>query len=256
VTEVLGRRFSKIAAAATLWSLLAFAALPVHAEDYIKPTLIDFIHTLVRFGAVNLDDTDVIDDYARLAECDLYIAFYHNDFKWHQIQKLLRQKLEDGIPTYPTAYYIDEKLQLGRYDFDEKLYRFTDGTAPKNTNAFTVYDDGFDCGTVPVHIWPLMYRFVINTPVTLLGLPIFEKDAETLLNRMNESGNNDHIVYTRFKMRVLAVGTYSRAKDTRDGKFVSGLRSDQKDSHIDSNLDSVEFYEDPKYTKLIYVYRP
>lgn len=234
---------------------LSLSPSRARAEDYASPTLLNLIHTLVRFGAVSLDDPDVINEYAQIAECDLYLEYYRDDFKWHEIQRLLRQKLLDGVATYPLGYYVDMTLQLDRYDFDEKVYRFTELTMPKNANVFSIHDKSAGCGNREIRIWPRSFPLVIDRPVTMVGLPLFEGDAKTLLKRMDDAGNKDHLVFARYKLRVTRVDTYARGRNEK-GQLSGALKHDSKNGTIDAHLDAVDFYEDEARTKLIYVYRP
>ena len=244
-------------ACATCLLVLALSLSPscVRAETYAAPTLLNLIHTLVRFGAVGLDDLDVIDEYAKIAECDLYEEYYRDDFKWHEIQRLLRQKLLDGVPTYPISYYLDMTVRLDRYDFAEKTYLFTEETMPKNANVFAIQDKSSGCGGDEIRIWPKYFPVVIDRPVTMAGLPLFEEDAKTLLKRMNDAGNKNRLVFVRYKFRITRVDNYARRRNEK-GQISGDLKHDSKNGTIDAHLDAVDFYEDDERTKLIYVYRP
>lgn len=228
------------------------------AEEYVKPDLLRLVQLLVRFGAVNLDDNEVIDDYSRIAECQIFNDFYKDDFKWRNIQDILRKKLRDNVATYPTSFYVDMILSLDRYDFNKKIYTFSPQTAPKNANSFIIDDKSTECAGWSVSVWPITYRFILQDSVTFPGLPLFEDDAKMLLTRMNESGNTAHQVFARYKMRVISVAPYFRTKEKvgEDSKLTGRLWSANWQKPIVARLDYLEFYEDPERTKLIYVYKP
>lgn len=233
-------------------------APPAQADEYIRPTYSNLIDILVRFGALDLSDNTVLDNFAMTHECELFARDHANDFRWHDIQKALRQDIRQKVATYPTGLYYFAKLQLGHYDFKEKFYRFTPKTSPKNVNLFTL-DANFDtpCLKGGMSILPTSFKLVIDQPVTLAGIPLNVEEGETLLHRMEEGGNKDHIVYARLGMRILYVDKLKQVEDRkgrRTGPLVQG-RGDLS-TRLDAHLAIIDFFEDEAMTKLIYSYRP
>ena len=66
----------------TVFIFCLFFAASAHAEDYAKITLQNFLQTLVRFNAIDVNDDVLLDDYALVTDCDLIENFYENDFRW------------------------------------------------------------------------------------------------------------------------------------------------------------------------------
>ena len=63
--------------------LLAMLIAPLsaaQADTYDTPALMNIFKTLVRFGAVDIYDDDVIDLYARTNECEVYKKNYSDVF--------------------------------------------------------------------------------------------------------------------------------------------------------------------------------
>src|ERR1700685_2832792 len=110
-----------------LFCLLLCLAAPARAEDYIAPTWPDLLHTMIRFNALDLSqDNRLLDEYAAITDCDIYQYYSRDDFKWNQMRTTIRKSIEMSRSTFPSRYYFDVKVQLGRYDFADKLYRFAD----------------------------------------------------------------------------------------------------------------------------------
>jgi hypothetical protein len=186
--------------------LLALGASPALAGDYVQASWPNVLRTMVRFNALDLEDQAIIDEYAIVTECDLYRAFFHDDFKWNQVRQAVRKSVEQNMATFPSTYSYEVKLQLDRYDFDTQLYKFTDKSAIRNVNAFMIYSvEGIPCGSTDVKIMPRNYRAVLASPVYLDGIPLPEKDAKTLLKMMTENKNLDRIVYAKFNLRIVYV---------------------------------------------------
>ncbi len=256
-----------------LWSvfllaLFLFVAPGARAEEYVAPSLSNFMKTLVRFGAIDLRRLDVLDAFARVTECQIYRDHYSDDFKWQEVRKALRKSIKQNIGTFPTTYRFDASLQLDRYDFKEGIYRFTDKTAQHSANTFSIRAQSQEqCGMTDADFPPLSYKFVLDQPVNLNGIPLSAEEGKLLLSRMVESGNKDRLVYARFNFRVVYVAPIVMdtpktkafgediSEERRLGPMVTQSLMLQRVA-MDSRLDSIEYFEDPERTKLIYTYRP
>ncbi|MDD2325960.1 MAG: DUF4852 domain-containing protein [Alphaproteobacteria bacterium] len=244
--------------------LSCFVGLPAHAETYEKPAMDNIMRSLVRFGAIDINDDMMLDLYARVNACDLYRQFYQDEFKWREIRTQMRKVIKEEAATYPTGYRYDTQMQLGRYDFEKKSYPFVHKEQNSGVNAFRMitHDSDF-CTDEDMYGFPRGYRLVLASPIDVPDLPLKEEEAKALLKRMDEDGNKDHIVTARFNIRVVFIASLmpnnvSLEQPQEGGKTMARVRQRiQTDSIIlDSRLDSIEFYEDPERTKLIYVYRP
>src|SRR5262249_19708156 len=120
--------------------ILVLCALPAQAEDYAKPSWPNIVRTLVRFKAININDDKLLNDYAMITECDLYKAFYADDFKWNKVLEAIRDSVRQKVATFPTAYQYTAELQLDRYDFKRKEFAFGEKTTLRNINAVVMYE--------------------------------------------------------------------------------------------------------------------
>jgi hypothetical protein len=237
---------------------IAFAlASPARAEDYVKPDWPSLVKTLVRFNALDISDDRLLDEYAMITECDLYKSFYRDDFKWNQVRNAMRQSIKMNVATFPTSYRYETQLQLDRYDFHDKIYRLTDKSVIHNVNAFEIYSvSGSPCAGIDIVNIPHAFRAVLDTPLYFEGLPLAQADAEALLNRM-KIDNPDRIVYTRFNLRVVYIESLRPpATGVTNKPLVQSNAQGSQSARLDVRLDSIEFYEDPAMTKLIYRFQP
>lgn len=247
----------------------ALTALPYQARaegEYVKPSLANFFKTLVRFGAVDIRSEKMLDVYARVVECKIYKKYYGNDFEWVKIRKAIKESIKNDIGSFPMAYYFDSVLQLGRYDFKNGFYRFTDKTAQTRSNVFTIRaHDEERCTEERTFFPPLTYQFILDTPLKMLGLPLTADEGRLLLERMEQAKNNDRLIYVRFNFRVAYIAaltsgenekySYEQANQKRLGPLVTQTAWDGIVS-IDARIDSIDYYEDEAHTKLIYTYLP
>lgn len=234
----------------------AFGA--ARAEEYVAPTYLNLIKMLVRFGAVDMRDNDTLNSYAVVHECKLFQHFYKDEFRWHEFQKALRRSLQQEVETFPTSLRYTTQLQLGRYDFKEKLYRFTDKTSPKNANLFTLdASKEHDCDSPKHNLFPKTFKLVLDHPLNIAGLPFDEEEGKVIFKRMAANGNKDRIVYTIINMRVLYIAPLTRDIDTATGQKKGVYKQDNElTARLDARVASIDFFEDEAHTKLIYSYRP
>jgi len=226
--------------------------------EYIKPNFTQILKMLMRFGAIDINDEGVLNNYAKVQECKLYKHFYRDVFRWNQVQAALRKSIRKDIKTYPTSISYDAELQLERYDFKKNIFNFTKKTTLTGVNLFTL-DTSKEalCGVENIYFFPTVYNLILDQPINFKGLPLGKDDAKTIFYRLEKSGNKDHIIYTRFNMRVIYIAPLTRQLGL-NGKPLDTLTQGRakKTVRLDSHLDSIEFFEDKDRAKLIYSYRP
>jgi hypothetical protein len=235
-------------------------AVPANAVEYGADELADFARTLVRFKAFDINDEDLLDEYAMVTDCELVETFYRNDFQWSEVRKLILQSISQNRDSFPVKYHYDALLQLDRYDFKDKNFRFTNRTVVRDVNTFTftlTNRHDFLCNGQKLQYFPTTYVFVIGTPISIGGMPFAEDDAKALLQRLDAAGNADRIIYTRFNFTVNFVGPL-HIETYNGGAAKKYLQNGSGDGavRLDSRLNSVDFYEDPQMTKLVYSYKP
>ncbi|MER2520477.1 MAG: DUF4852 domain-containing protein [Bdellovibrionales bacterium] len=244
-------------------SLMLFGCLclpqAARADEYAKPSWPSMVRVLARFNAFDFSDEKLLEEYAIVTECEMYEQFYRDDFRWHKVLQAVKTSIGQFSMTYPTSYAYDVELQLGRYDFKNKLFRFTEKSKIYNVNSFVLFQASAKACVGGRHIAfiPSVFRAVLDAAVYIPGLPLSQKDSEMLLELMDRDNNPSRIVKARFNLRVIYVEKFHRTSDGDQGYYYT-----QKDKHegpsarLEAHLDSVEFFEDAAMRKLIYTYRP
>ncbi|MGE4351041.1 MAG: DUF4852 domain-containing protein [Bdellovibrionales bacterium] len=233
-------------------------------EEYIKPGLESVIKTMIRFGALDMKEDAVVDSFARIAACDLYKKYFDDEFQWKKVRPVIRDFVRKEIATYPTGYRYESTLQLGRYNFKEKFFPFTDHSQRFKINVFPFYTKSPNtCGSEPLRGFTQKYSFILDKPIDIVGLPLDPDEAKALLKRLDVAGNMDRIIYVRFNMRVTFVAPLAVEEKEDPHKSLKVANTTQvaqnRDTSamvLDARLDSAEYYEDDKFSKLIYIYRP
>lgn len=238
--------------------LLLAGSPPLHAEEFIRPTPLALVQTMFRFGALDINNDVVIDDYAKIAECDLYATFRADDFRWQKIRAGLRSKIRDEVVTYPTNYFIIGKAFLDPYDFKNKTFKLsTEYEYTDMFNSFVLKDNLDSACDTSMKMLPYAYYAVLETQIRLPGFVMDETDASALLARMQAVGNTTRKVVARFNLSVLYIDkvpiNYGLMQHWYKGFHWVGKI---KELRMYSRLESIEFFEDKEMTKRIYVYNP
>lgn len=240
----------------------------VRADEYVKPSTETILNALVRSGALDLTQDDIIDAYTQVMACDIYIGYYKDEFKWQKIRPLIREQVQKDLATYPTGFRYETVLQLGRYDFKQKTYPFDVESQRGNFNVFSMDRDfSSKCKVTTMKnsasILPTTFKFMLDNPVSITGLPLDQKEGAALFDRMEKDGNKLHIVYARFNVRVTFIAQLDFSKrqakaPTKKMDLRSQVMQPVSSSgiKIDTRLDSIEYFEDENMTRLIYTFRP
>jgi hypothetical protein len=164
-----------------------------------------------------------------------------------------------NVGNFPVAYHYDMRMQLDRYDFATKQFRFTLRSSLDGVNVIFMYRNGGPaCGVWTQYI-PRSFRVVLTTILNKQGIPLSESDAHNLITLMDLDQNEARIIYARFNMRIVNIEPLVK-HDTRRGNRgeltftqtpISG-----REVRLDARLDSVDFYEDKERKKLIAEIRP
>ena len=245
---------------------------------YTEPTLTNLMQAMVRFGAISIYDDKYLDAYERIADCPNFAKNYDDQFKWEKHRQFVRDMFEKKKHALPVAFKYETKMALDRYDFKNKRFPFYKESGQNTAvNTFIVdASSGKGCLSFQDNFIPLRYKFILSEPVELEGLYLDEGTAKALFARMESAGNEAHIVYPRFNMRVKYIATLvprdEYKKEKRKATLVSKMKADNSDigarldiiqsigfksyATFNMELDSIEYYEDKKREKLIYTYRP
>ncbi|MDD3029725.1 MAG: DUF4852 domain-containing protein [Alphaproteobacteria bacterium] len=244
-----------------LLSALFISPLAYARDGYDSVSWKNLVRTLVRFNAINLASPEFLKEYAIVTECDLYQAYYNDEFKWNRVLMAIKDSVEANKNSFPQNYDLDVRMQLDRYDFEDKRFRFTPKTALSKVNTFSLFEArNEECGYDQVVLLPRAFRAVIPSVLYLEGVPLSESEAQALLSRMKAANNADRSVYARYKFRIVYVEPLRRVQDISQTNAASSRREKasiaERNARLDAVLDSIEFYEDIDMTKLFYRYKP
>lgn len=226
------------------------------ADGFSAVTPGNLVKAFIRFGALDIRDDNVIDDYILTNECKIYNYFRQDDFKWHEVQEATRKAIRQNVEVYPTAFDYDSPMQLDRYDFENKIFRFNAG-GNRSINTFRINMPDYDmCGKSRLKTISYNVSFVLDRSIQFLGIPLDEAQAKDLLKQIEKDQNVDRIVYARFKIKVIYIQPILKKDAGPWGKESYTQNGTESIARVDARLDAIEFYRDKERTKLIIKYVP
>ena len=197
----------------------------------------------VKLTGIDLEDNQMIDDFALINHCSIYQRYFNDEFAWRQAREAFRRVIQREIETYPENVYLLGTVALGRYDFDRKAFMLDEESRLNNVGAFRFQDRSFTCQGGAIKQMPLSYNIRLSNPVTLDRLEVSEEKAHQITQIMQQENNKDRKIYITFFMRINDFTTQGATTST------SSIRATMR-----ATLMSLRFYLDRQRKILIYEY--
>ncbi|MFZ4761675.1 MAG: DUF4852 domain-containing protein [Alphaproteobacteria bacterium] len=223
-------------------------------KHYEKPTLVNLANALVKLRGVDISKPDILNEYARIAECDIYSKWSANEFEWLEIQKAIKSKINFYIADFSQTFYSTGTVKLDKYDFTINAFRLDQKGAEGSLRFSSVELFSLSgkkdklgqqastevCGK-PLTYFPSTFTVIVDPAVVLEPLQMPHEAARALLTRLGANGNENREVYVQFNITLNNV------------RKSAGASSQQV---FEGVVDSVEFFEDKEYTQRFYIFRP
>lgn len=233
---------------------------PVHASDigqgFAQVTFRDLAVTLMAIKSPNLENR-IVDKYAQVFHCHLYLEKYQNDFEWARVRDAIRKKIAKASERIRRHYEFLGVIEIERYDFERQMFPLTERTMMTNVGALVFYDLGSDaietpCGSVSDIIaktqgtvalqmeqpsLPTTYVLQTAIPITITNIEMAPKDAEQLVQAMQRVGGKfNRTLYLRFRMRLETFGGIRMSSSKAIGQMTGEI------SAVDMFLDKEKKY--------------
>lgn len=213
------------------------------ATKFVFADLFNLSRAYIKLTGVDLADDKLVDDFAIINNCDMYLKFYKDEFNWRQAREAFRRLIQRDLEGYPEYIYLLGNSRLGRYDFDRKAFVFDEkftfqrvGLLPAPTRV--------KCGALQIDRIPLNYTFRLTNPITLDAIPLDENKARVLTRLMDQELNTARKIYVGFYVRINDFSTI--------GNMASGYG--RSEATVRATLLSMRFFVDPERKKMIYEY--
>ena len=213
------------------------------ASKFVFANLYNMSRAYIKLTGVDLADDKLIDDFAIINNCDMYLKFYKDEFNWRQAREAFRKVIQRDLEGYPEHIYLLGNSRLGRYDFDRKAFIFDEKYTFQRTGLLPA-PTRVKCGALQIDRIPLNYTFRLTNPITLDAIPLEENKARILTRMMEQSNNQQRKIYVAFFVRINDFSTI--------GSATSGMG--QNEATVRATMVSMRFYLDPERKTMIYEY--
>lgn len=171
---------------------------------FVEPSHAALAQTAVRLGLVDLAEDPVVDEYARLVHCDLYQAYFDNEFEWAKLRQAIRQSAEQSLPTMPLRFGVLGTVRLGRYDLDRGGFRLARRTPLENVSFLPLMETSPPlCDGPPYRLFKPFITAALQRPITIRLVPLTPREADALRARMVARENENRVLVIRFNISIL-----------------------------------------------------
>ncbi len=216
------------------------------SASFYPASLTNLTRTYVKLTGVDLNDNNLIDQFAAINYCDLYTSHFNDEFTWRQAREAIRKTIQRDLETYPEYFYVDGTVAFGRYNFETKAFDLEENSKFRRVGLISVHFGRDTSCATPNYFTtiPTYYKFRLTNPITMDTMPISETVAYQITRMMEESGNRRRLINVTFFMRV---NDFSNTSGT--GGIIAG-------STVRATLLSMRFYLDQDHKAMIYEYKP
>jgi len=218
---------------------------------FVPATPENLSKSFIKFSGADLNDDALLDDFASVNQCELFIQHSEDEFAWRDARKAIRRHIERNMENYPEYIAFDSKVQFDKYDFGIQAFRLADGSKFSRTGRFTISTrlEGSCTRRGGLTRIPEKYTIRLSNPITLDAIPMKEERAYRLLNDMKETRNKDRVTYITFFIRI---NDFSASSNPASGRAADVVQN----ADARATLVSLRFYEDQERTRLLYEYQP
>jgi hypothetical protein len=185
----------------------AFAATDL--TKYKDATLPYLTRYLISAGLVDNTKTDVVMDYLKICECDIYKMVKDNPFKQQEVQQAVQKKIakQESVNTQELFIRIPSLLQITGYNFDTQALNVDPRNQMRRVNNIQLLDgDDQVCdqnAASSVMALPLSYNARLNFPMSLVRIPLKRNIAEAVLPKLDKAQRDgSYIVYTLMYVQI------------------------------------------------------
>ncbi len=207
-------------------------------EGYANPSFRELYNTIFMIGGIDSDNSDAIDEYAKLNYCEDYQKFHKNDFEWNKYRTGIKEKIKGKKESFRVLYEFVEPFHIGRYDFKEEKFPIDSKFAMNNLGSIAIMNDrGFEpyCGeSKPPEALPADISMMLSNPVSVTSINIRKNFIEGISKYFeNQAGDDgDRVIYGRLRFRVTDALGYRHYNKRVTGYNIEGV------------VDGVDFFFD------------
>jgi hypothetical protein len=221
----------------------------LRALNYIPVDYLSFSRLMWKYRIYDFMDEDMVNEYLKIQNCDLYKQYSNNDFLWQGILNASQRELDYFASTFPDRFEVYAYIPIERYDFERSAFPIADDYRLHNAGAITIGVEnitGFNnCVDVEIFgLFPNNIKFLPENKFSLTHIPAPPNEAEEILSRISQhryrnTDDNFRVLPIRFRIKINDVDDFS------DKRISSRII-------YKGELDEIAVFEDPARENLIW----
>ena len=161
-------------------------------NSYKEPEYKNIMDLYWKTSQLDINNTDHLDLYLILKECEISKQYFKNDFEWHKIREAVKSHLEASRENLNNRFYVIQPLKLSSYSFERggfdilpeyqyaDLKRFRISNNRVDPKDFCVSDKSYN---EPINVFaPYNLSVNLRDGFTMTYVPMSEDVSKAYLN--------------------------------------------------------------------------
>lgn len=202
---------------------------------YREVNLQDLFDLTVLTGARDLEEPEIMAEYARLHYCDLFSDHYENEYQWLQVTKGILSDFKEKAGQVPRHYFFRADINLRRYNQESQAFPFTAGSQIDSVGRIEFFTQEMDniCGYMGFRHMPSIFFLQPEQAITLNSIKVANEAELKAFSNIEKSRFGERTVTALFFFTIQ--GYDNRARQDYRGSTVDFL----------GELEQVVYYADP-----------
>jgi hypothetical protein len=202
-------------------------------------TLVNLVNAAIKLHAIDIGSDDVIDDYARIAYCDVYQRYHLDEFTWRRVRVALRTKIQQDEADFPTTMFLERTEHFGKYDFASGTLLMLPDSIMHNVTELLLLriGNGQVCKSTLTAITE-DFVSLLDKPVWIDGIKMSDQEAQAVISGLTSTVDEENVIRTGYGRYIIGLDSSGRAPVGMKNSIV-----------FVSHLLRVTFYEDAAYQK-------
>lgn len=169
-------------------------------SKFVDPSYENLARLYWNLGVLDINNSEMIDNYLAITDCSLYLSYQNNDLEWREIRELARASIRRNYKSWPTSFKVMIPLYLRDYHADEEYFdvdmKQSAVNAVRRIEAI-FYNKPVTCRkSGEINGYPRNLVLFLNRPFSLAEVPVERELARLFLDEVNVTNKkaNDNAV--------------------------------------------------------------
>lgn len=229
-----------------LVAILIVVSFPAFADKsaYEEATIRRLTDHLFQEKMIDFEDPNQFKEYTMIEDCEIFDAYFSNDFEWNRIRIAIKQEMDGLEPSVKrTKLRVPGRINITRYNFTTQSFDIDEddifdavGFLQISESLYSLCDKQYDEGNVKTI--PRKYFLKPDIAFNLFRIPVSKTVAKKVLDRIPLNEKNSRADYDTRTVHI-------NINMTLDAFFEIRKEGKKKVlAYVLGTVDSVDFYMD------------